>query len=130
MKEKKYVKPSIRIVELRNREKIAGICWALSNQGGISFYNTEGEGWVSFKFVDKGCSFDSAHLSIVYYKDINDNGTLLEKNSKEYNDYLNELIDAVNSDKFDGTGKGGNNFSGEGIITFPGSTPPSGADWS
>lgn len=96
MKEKKYVKPSIRIVELRNREKIAKQCFRAGDSKPVSnwyFDLTEkGQGWISFNTPN--CELD---LIFVKYHDSNNPEGVEVTNPETIDKYEKLLLEHIPS---------------------------------
>lgn len=99
-----YEKPKMTFVSLYNKENIAEKCWG--NHGtGVKYYDTVGEGYVSFSIPDGSCTMENG-LIMVYYKDQNDPGTPIYEGNQYYDEVYNKILTTSN-------GSWGQSFKGE-----------------
>lgn len=111
---KKYEKPRIEFHDLQLKEEIANTCWGGhigGNKGGLTwYYNTKGEGYVSFQIKEGNCALNLVNVTF-YHK----NGTV----GSITQDQINELNAALAASG----GDDGNPFKGEGV-NFPNKPNP------
>ena len=109
-KKKKYEKPRIEFHDLQLKEEIANTCWGghikKNGKGSTWFYDTKGEGYVSFQINSDSCALSLANVTF-YHK----NGTV----GSITQDQINELNAALAASG----GNEGTNFKGEDTGLFP-----------
>lgn len=111
-KKKKYEKPTIEFHGLQLKEDIANTCWGGHGNTMTWYYDTKGEGYVSFQIGGGKCTLNLSN--VIYYKDIHDTGTLISSGPQ-----YDELKAALRASG----GESGNPFKGEGS-EFPNTPNP------
>lgn len=111
---KTYKKPELKLVSMRNEETVANTCWGGHGNKLTWYYDTSGEGWVSFQISGGSCTLNLD--KVTYYKNRDDEGTPVDASR------LAELDAALRASG----GESGNPFKGEGA-DFPTNPNPS---WS
>lgn len=117
MNVKNYEKPQLKFISLRNEDSVAATCWGYHGTDTKLYYDTDGEGWVSFQIASGSCDLNLTNVT--YHKNENDKGTLIFDGDSRYEELERALSDAG--------GKAGNPYHGMGSTIIPDEPKPS---WS
>ncbi len=63
MKYEEYEKPSMKFVELRNREAVANPCWNKGDTSTVYYYDSPGTGFISFTVTSSNCSLNDLNIN-------------------------------------------------------------------
>lgn len=103
---KKYEKPAMKFVALRNEEAVANTCWGYHGDPTKLYCDIPGEGYVSFQIGGGSCTLNL--INVIYY----------DSNGKETT-ATQAQIDALTAILKKSGGESGNPFSGEGTTVIP-----------
>ena len=111
---KKYEKPQMKFVSLRNEKAVANTCWGFHGTERELYCDIPGEGYVSFQIKAGSCALD---LFNIYYYD--GDGNKIQATQEQFNQLQKILIDSGGND--------GNPYKGIGTIVLPDDPNPA---WS
>lgn len=111
---KTYKKPNLKFVSMRNEETVANTCWGGHGNSMTWYYDTKGDGYVSFQIGGGKCTLDLSNIT--YY---NGKGEVITNDGSRDA----ELEAALKKSG----GESGNPFKGEGVDFLPNNPDPS---WS
>lgn len=117
MKMNEYRKPEMKFVEIRNENSVANTCWGGHGSNMSWYYDTQGEGYVSFQIAGGSCALNLTNV-LYYDKQNDDTPEKIDGNDPKYKELYNALIVSG--------GESGNPFKGEGV-DFPINPDP---EWS
>lgn len=117
MERKVYETPDVELVSMRNEKEVANTCWGGHSNSMTWYYDTQGEGYVSFEIKGGKCELNLD--KVTYYTDKNAEGQPLDNNSAQYKELVSVLPNSG--------GNSGNPFHGEGKFVFP---EKPGTNWS
>ena len=106
MEKMTYEKPKAKFVSLQNQENVAEQCWGTHGKNQW-YYDTIGEGFVSFYISDGSCTTES-QLQVVFYENKHDTtGEILGENDPKYQEVLYKILDSCGGSSY------GQNFKGD-----------------
>lgn len=112
---KKYEKPSMKVVSLRNQKNIADTCWGYHGTGIVNYYyDTKGPGFVGFTVDASSCALNTATL--LYYREQGDTEPETLTSGPIYEEWLKAIQNSG--------GNTGNPVHGMGTIFVPDQPDP------
>lgn len=110
---KKYEKPTMTFVAVRNEEQVANTCWGHHGTGTVLYCDLPGQGYCSFQIAAGSCTLNM--INVTYYDG-------LGNQSPATADQISQLTGILMS----AGGESGNPFRGEGTTVIEGGP----GDWS